>query len=251
MRTFGSTDIGLRRELNEDSYVTFQNDRKDWIGVVCDGIGGSAAGEVASRLAVDTIAEAFKKNPVLDHDYQVDEWIQTVLNHANDTIFYTAKEHEEEQGMGTTCVGFILTKGSTYIFNVGDSRVYADYEEGLIQMSEDHNVVSRLLANGEISIEEARTHKQRNTLTNALGVWHVFQIDFHKIESTYKYLLLSSDGLHGYVPQDVIEVIVEAKNKSLEQKAALLIEQANEVGGYDNCTVVLLENDGELYGVDH
>lgn len=250
MRSFGYTDIGLMREINEDSYNTFQNERGDWIGVVCDGIGGSAAGEVASQIAVKTISDAFRENPVLDHDYEVDEWIQTVLNRANDAIFYKAQHNEEEYGMGTTCVGFLLTKGSTYIFNVGDSRVYADYSEGLIQMSEDHNVVARLLANGEISVEEAKTHKQRNTLTNALGVWHVFQIDFHKIESTYKYLLLSSDGLHGYVPQDVIEVIVEDENKSLEEKVALLIDQANKAGGYDNCTIVILENDGDLYGID-
>lgn len=249
MRSFGNSDIGLIREQNEDAYVTFQNERGDWIGVVCDGIGGSAAGEVASHIAVQTIEAAFQKNPVLDHDYEVDEWIQTVLNRANDAIFYKAMHSQDQKGMGTTCVGFIYTKGNTYIFNVGDSRVYADYQEGLIQMSEDHNVVAKLLANGEISREEAKTHKQRNTLTNALGVWHVFQIDFHKIESTYKYLLLSSDGLHGYVPQDVIEVIVENSEMSLEEKSMLLLEQANQAGGYDNCTVVLFENDEDAYGV--
>ncbi len=250
MRSFGNSDIGLIREQNEDAYVTFQNERGDWIGVVCDGIGGSAAGEVASHIAVQKIEAAFQKNPVLDHDYEVDEWIQTVLNRANDAIFYKAMHSQDQKGMGTTCVGFIYTKGNTYIFNVGDSRVYADYQEGLIQMSEDHNVVAKLLANGEISREEAKTHKQRNILTNALGVWHVFQIDFHKIESTYKYLLLSSDGLHGYVPQDVIEVIVENPEMSLEEKSMLLLEQANQAGGYDNCTVVLFENDEDAYGVD-
>lgn len=250
MKSFGKSDIGLRRQENEDAWCSFQNERGDWIGVVCDGIGGSAAGEVASHIAIETIEEAFKQNPVLDHDYQVDEWIQIVLNKANDSIFYKAEHNKSEHGMGTTCVGFILTKGSTYIFNVGDSRVYADYKEGLIQMSEDHNVVAKLLADGQISYEEAKTHKHRNTLTNALGVWHVFQIDFHKIESTYRYLLLSSDGLHSYVPQDVIEVIVEDPDKTLEEKTRLLIEEANLSGGFDNCTVVLLENDGDGNDLD-
>lgn len=251
MKVFGNTDIGKIRKENEDDFCAFQNANGDWIAVVCDGIGGSAAGEVASHIAIRTIHDAFEKCPDLDRDYKVNDWIQLVLNKSNDAIYYKSQQSSKERGMGTTCVGVIIADGATYIFNVGDSRIYADYREGLIQMSEDHNVVTRLLRQGEISQEEAKTHKHRNTLTNALGVWHVFQIDIHRIESSYKYLLLCSDGLHGYVLQDVIQAIVEKDDMSLETKVHTLINRANLAGGYDNCTVVLLENDGDLNAVHH
>lgn len=251
MKAFGSTDIGKIRKENEDDFCVFQNAKGDWIAVVCDGIGGSAAGEVASHIAIRTIHDAFEKCPELDRDFKVNDWIQMVLNKANDAIFYQAQHTSQERGMGTTCVGVIISNGATYIFNVGDSRIYADYQEGLIQMSEDHNVVARLLRNGAISEEEARNHKQKNTLTNALGVWHVFQIDIHRIETSYKYLLLCSDGLHGYVLQDVIQSIVENKQMSIETKVHTLINRANLAGGYDNCTVVMLENDGDNYADTH
>ena len=129
MKAFGSTDIGNVRQENEDDFCYLENDRGDCIAIVCDGIGGSAAGEVASHIAVHTIKDAFIQSPVLDHDYEVDEWIQTTLNKANDAIYYKAQHNKSERGMGTTCVGFLMTKKSAYIFNVGDSRVYADYAE--------------------------------------------------------------------------------------------------------------------------
>ena len=90
MKAFGSTDIGNVRQENEDDFCYLENDRGDCIAIVCDGIGGSAAGEVASHIAVHTIKDAFIQSPVLDHDYEVDEWIQTTLNKANDAIYYKA-----------------------------------------------------------------------------------------------------------------------------------------------------------------
>ena len=128
---------------------------------------------------------------------------------------------------------------------MGDSRIYADYNNELIQMSEDHSVIAQLLKEGKISLDEAKSHPQKNTLTNALGVWHVFRIDINKIENTYKYLLVSSDGLHGYVEKKVISDIVHDSSLSLQEKTETLIARANQSGGYDNCTVILMENDGE------
>lgn len=245
MKAFGNTDIGMIRNENEDDFCVFQNSNGDWIAVVCDGIGGSAAGEVASHIATRTIRDAFVKAPVFEKDYQVNDWVTTVLNKANDAIYYKSQHNKKERGMGTTCVGILISGDNSYIFNVGDSRIYAYYQEGLIQMSEDHNVVARLLRKGEITPAQAKTHKQRNTLTNALGVWHVFQIDFHKIESTFSYVMLSSDGLHGYVSHDDIQSIVGDRSLSLKDKVNVLISRANQAGGFDNCTVILMENDGE------
>ncbi len=115
-------------------------------------------------------------------------------------------------------------------------------------MSEDHNVITRLLRKGEITLEQAKAHEQRNTLTNAMGIWRIFQIDFHRIENSYRYILLSSDGLHGYVTQEDIQAVIDNPMLSLEDKVDALIARANIAGGFDNCTVILLENTGERDG---
>ena len=247
MKAFANTDVGMVREVNEDDYCLFQNSHGDWLAVVCDGIGGAAAGEVASHLAISTLRDAFLEAPVFTKDSQVNNWIRRHLNRANDAILKASRENPNQRGMGTTCVGLILANHSSYIFNVGDSRIYADYSDGLIQMSEDHSVIAQLMREGKITEEQAKTHAQKNTLTNALGVWSVFRVDTNKIQSNYKYVLLCSDGLCGYVSHEEIQAIVENKNYSVNDKVNSLILRANRTGGFDNCTVILIENE-ELAG---
>ncbi|MBP3870485.1 MAG: Stp1/IreP family PP2C-type Ser/Thr phosphatase [Faecalicoccus sp.] len=248
MRAFANTDVGSTRKLNEDDYCVLQNENNDWLAVVCDGIGGAAAGEVASHLAISILRENFLKADAFTRDSQVVEWIDSTLHIANDAIYAESMENKRERGMGTTCVGVIIANHSTYIFNVGDSRIYADYDDGFIQMSEDHSVIGKLMREGKISEEEAKTHSQRNVLTNALGIWHVFPIDTNKIGSDYHYLLLCSDGLHGYVDKEDIEAVVRSKTYTLQEKVNILISKSLQAGGYDNCTVILLENDEVHYG---
>ena len=113
----------------------------------------------------------------------------------------------------------------------------------MIQMSEDHSVIAQLMKEGKITSEEAKTHAQRNTLTNALGVWHVFRVDTNKIESNYKSLLICSDGLHGYVEHDKIFSVIQNKKLSVPKKVDTLISMAIDAGGYDNCTVIVIENE--------
>lgn len=242
MQLFGKTDKGLRRPINEDSYALVQNQYSHVLGLVCDGIGGEAAGEVASQMAVESLRSQFEQAPDFKRDYEVQQWLNQALHKANDAIFYKASHSKKEKGMGTTAVGFIVTGEATYIFNVGDSRIYARYQEGLVQMSEDHNVVNRLLKTGQITQEQAKTHEQRSMLTNALGVWHIFQIDFHKIENDYRYLLVCSDGLSTYVAHEDIAAIVD-QTWPLDQKVNALIARANQAGGYDNCTVILAQRE--------
>lgn len=246
MKAFANTDIGLTRQINEDDYCVIQNERKDWLAIVCDGIGGSAAGEVASHIAVSTLRDAFLEAQEFTKDSQVNQWIQENLNKANDAIFSKSLDDSAYRGMGTTCVGCLIANHSTYIFNVGDSRLYAYYKDGLIQMSEDHSVIAQLIREGKISAEEAKSHSQRNTLTNALGIWHVFRIDINKIDSGYEYLLLCSDGLHSYVDYNEIKKTIDCSGYSLKDKVNTLIEKANQVGGYDNCTVVLLQSEEDV-----
>lgn len=243
MRAFANTDVGLIREVNEDDYCLFKNSNDDWLAVVCDGIGGAAAGEVASHIAISILRDGFLAAPKFKTDGDVNRWIRRYLNRANDEILRSSRNNPSQKGMGTTCVGFIRTNRASYIFNVGDSRLYADYSDGLIQMTEDHSVIAQLIREGKLTEEQAKTHAQRNTLTNALGVWSVFRIDTNKIQSNYKYVLICSDGLHGYVSHKDIQTIVESKDYSLVDKVGALILKATRAGGYDNCTVILLEND--------
>lgn len=243
MQVYGNTNLGLKRKLNEDDYCIAHNDNDEWMAIICDGIGGAQAGEVASHLAVMTMYDAFLKNPSFKKDRDVDSWIRENLNKANDFIYSKSQKNANERGMGTTAVGVIVTKIGTYIFNVGDSRIYALYDDGLIMMSEDHSVVWQLLKENKITLEEAKIHPQKNTLTNALGVWHVFRIDINKIDQSYRTLLLSSDGLHGYVDKNSIDSIVKDTSLSLEQRVNTLIARANQSGGYDNCTIVLMEKE--------
>lgn len=243
MKVFAKSDIGLTRQVNEDSFCVLQNNHDDWMAVVCDGIGGAAAGEVASQIAIDTLREAFLKAPEFLKDSQVNEWIQEQLHQANDAIYQQSMIASEQKGMGTTCVGCIISKRRTYIFNVGDSRIYALYDDGLIQMSEDHSVIAQMIKEGKITPEQAKNHVKRNTLTNALGIWHVFRIDINKIQSNYKALLLCSDGLHGYVEEAEILKVIESSVYQIDEKVNDLIARANQVGGYDNCTIILMENE--------
>lgn len=243
MKVCGNTDIGKTRSTNEDDYCIARNDNGDWLALVCDGIGGSAAGEVASNIATTCLYNEFMKSPVLKKDYQVERWIREMLNKANDQIFARSMRNKTQRGMGTTCVGALITRFATYIFNVGDSRLYADYADGFIQMSEDHSVIAQLMREGKLSQEEAKSHAQRNTLTSALGVWRIYRMDLHKIDSDYRHLLLCSDGLHGYVSESAICDIVNDLRLSLSEKVNLLISKANQAGGMDNCTIVLLEKE--------
>lgn len=244
MKSFGLSDIGLSRQVNEDSFLITENPNGDLLVAVCDGIGGSAAGEVASNLAVTLLGDQFQEAEPFKKDYEVDEWLRLALNWANDQIFAKSMWSKKNRGMGTTAVGAVITSIGTYIFNVGDSRLYALYEDGLIQMSEDHSVIQSLINQQKITPEEAIHHKKRNTLTNALGVWRVFRIDVNKIKSDYRMLLICSDGLSGYVEDGKIESILSLK-APLEEKTQILIDLANKAGGHDNCTVILVDrNDG-------
>jgi protein phosphatase len=189
-------------------------------------------------MAVEIISQAFEKAPVFYKDYEVDEWLRMVLNKANDSIYSKSMWTRKNRGMGTTAAGALVCEIGTYIFNAGDSRVYALYDGELIQMSEDHSYVQQLVKENKITLDEARKHSKRNTLTNALGVWRIFRIDINKIKSNWSLLLICSDGLHGYAPLKTVQTICRSR-RALETKAKALIELANDEGGGDNITVVL------------
>lgn len=245
MKCYGVSDRGLVREQNQDSFFISSNDHQDLMAVICDGIGGGAAGDVASSMAVTYMQKAFEKAPSFQNDGEVKRWLSDVIHGANDTIFMQSAKSKTQKGMGTTMVGTLILKdGSSYIFNVGDSRLYGFYDD-LILLTEDHNLASDLMKAGEISEEEALSHPKRHLLTNALGIWDEMKIDINKIKNTYRYLLICSDGLHGYVPETAM-MSVFLEDSDIKSKADTLVELSKQAGGYDNVSVILIKR-----GDDH
>lgn len=239
MQYYGVSDTGLLRSENQDSYFVLKNKNNDFMAVVCDGIGGANAGEVASNIATKHLQNCFQHAKRFQNDGDVKRWLLRVIQEANDKIFSQASKEYAQSGMGTTCVGAIISDLGTYIFNVGDSRLYGLYDE-FICLTEDHSYIADLLKNGKITEEEALCHPNKNMLTNALGIWNYVKIDINKIKDDYHMLLICSDGLHGYVEEMQIETILRTDGE-VENKAKALITLAQKTGGYDNVSVIVIE----------
>ena len=243
MKAYGASDIGLKREQNEDHIYYAYNEAHYFLGLVCDGIGGQNAGDVASKIAVDIFKHAFQHADALHDDESVRKWLKKQIQTANDEIFAIASGSYEYKGMGTTISGVLITsKESAYLFNAGDSRVDGLYDQ-LVLLSEDHSFVNDLIKRGEISEEDALTHPKRNMLTNALGIWDDVKMDLNRINPAYRALMITSDGVHDYVPLAIMQDVVADGHLGTKEKVERLIALANRAGGYDNSSVVLVEKE--------
>lgn len=229
MKAAGRTDRGKVRELNEDTFGY-----NDCLFVVADGMGGHQAGEVASALAVETILKA---NLTGD----IKAALKETLALANQTILTQAEKNTELTGMGTTVAVLYLENDLAYVTNIGDSRVYYLSDNKLNQLTSDHSLVNELVKNGEITVEEAKSHPQRNILTQALGSNDTLDPEIIKLEiNKGDKFLLCSDGLTSSVSETLIKELISQKNDP-EIIVDQLIDSANELGGADNITVVLVE----------
>ncbi|HEX6817174.1 MAG TPA: Stp1/IreP family PP2C-type Ser/Thr phosphatase [Ktedonobacterales bacterium] len=236
------TDVGRKRERNQDNvahHVPQDEDtlrRRGAIFVVADGMGGHAAGEVASQLAIKTITDAYYSAP----DTNIVASLAYAVEQANSAIYGHAREHPELAGMGTTCVSVVLADGRGYIVNVGDSRAYIVRQGKMTQLTQDHSWVAEQVRNGILSEEQARHHTHRNVITRSLGTQPSVTADLF-IENMHDgdRLLLCSDGLHGYV--DEAEIAREMINEAApEDTAHTLIAMANANGGPDNISAVVI-----------
>ncbi len=237
----GATHIGLIRAINQDAYLILEKEQQKLL-LVCDGIGGGKAGDVAAGLATKIFEKAFLLKDSKRDDETQYEWIKQTVNQANEAILLDALTSHHKEGMGTTLVGALISDVSTIIFHLGDSRVYAYYDE-LICMTQDHNYARDLLKEGVLNEVDIQRHPKRNSLTNALGIWKKYSIDINKIDSSYRYLMLCSDGLYGYVEEK--EMINVLKSQlPLTQKISVLIDEANKNGGYDNITLIIVDQVG-------
>ena len=247
MEWFGLTDRGRVRPTNQDIYqIEAREENQTALLVVCDGMGGANAGNVASRFAAKAFAETV--SAALDRALDAGKR-QALLTHAlvqaNDTVFTLAGRQPEFRGMGTTLVAALVQGEQATILNVGDSRAYLFDGTRLHQLTEDHSYVEEMRRQGRITEADARTHPQKNLITRAVGVEPDVEGDLFEVRlKRGETLLLCTDGLTGMVEDDKIaETLKYAKTLALAGDALLTL--ALEGGGRDNITVALFTRGAE------
>lgn len=240
MKTAFLTDIGKKRESNQDYVNVFKNKANVLFGIVADGMGGHLGGDVASDMAVSHIGHDFEKSD-FDDLAKIEKWLLSELKNENQRIIEASNQFSDLTGMGTTMVGVAILKEEVLVANVGDSRCYLYQNDELRQLSFDHSLVNELVESGEISEEEARVHPQKNIITQTLGVNKNIKPEsniFHIKDSDL--LLLCTDGLTNMVSNEDIAAVL-GQDIDLKDKCKKLIDMANEVGGLDNVTVLIIE----------
>jgi protein phosphatase len=252
IEAYGRTDVGRRRKINEDSYLVSPETS---LYAVCDGMGGHNAGEVASKMAIETISAFVERSAVekeitwpwgLDANVSFDaNRLKTAIRLANSRVYQAADNREELTGMGTTVVAVLVSPELVTIGSAGDSRCYLVRDGKLSQLTRDDSWVSAALGEGILNSDDVEHHPLRNVITKAVGARDT--IDLEVVEHDLKVgdlLMLCSDGLHGMINDQEIKRILVPVPESLEAASARLVDAANEAGGRDNVSVVLLRCTG-------
>lgn len=233
------TNIGKKRELNEDYMITYSPRDGCAVYVVLDGIGGSNSGEVASKLAGEKVIEYIKEN--FENGKRNIDTVAMAVKYANKCVYEMNKKDKIYKDMGTTIVLLYVEQNEAYYISVGDSRIYEIYNGHMVQLSEDDTYVNALVRDHIITKEEAKVHPDKHVLLKALGVTKSIIIEPHKIdESAYtKQFLLCTDGVTIALTDDEIYNIIEKSDtKSICKN---IVEEANRKGGTDNITVVYVK----------
>ena len=241
MRSFGNSVAGMQRKNNEDSiYVGNENLPVKNIFIVADGMGGHNAGEVASGHAIEKFVEYVKDN--YDSENILDVLLEGVIA-ANKAVYDEAVSNENENGMGTTFTCACIENEKLYAVHVGDSRIYILKDEKLQQITNDHSFVMEMVKQGRITLEEARVHPKRNIITRAVGTEETIDVDtVIKDFGENDVVLICSDGLSGMICDDEIEKIIK-ENEDVNQCIEKLIDRANENGGKDNISAIIIRNE--------
>ncbi len=244
MMVAGKTHQGMVRKTNQDTFLTvMKNEQDSALLVVCDGMGGAAAGNIASTIAAhtfsDRVEELFETTPSPSI-----RALRVAVAHANDAVFKESVSNPELEGMGTTMVAAVIHKSHTILLNIGDSRAYRIRGDEITQLTLDHSYVQELFRRGRLTAEEARNHPNRNLITRAVGVDECVEADIFEGElAPTDLLLLCTDGLTGMLEDHEIVSLVNASS-SLEEAVDHLIAAACVNGGTDNITAVLFTGAG-------
>ena len=232
-------DKGLIRHSNQDAFVAGQLSPQIAFGIVCDGMGGANAGNVASEIAVKTVSEylynSYRDNMTID---DFDKVVKNAIASANMQVFDRASKNDALKGMGTTIVAAVIKGNEAVIAHVGDSRIYL-VNDSIQQLTKDHSIVQTLVESGKITLEDAKVHPRKNVITRALGVESEVMVDSDFLTvNPNDTLMLCTDGLTNFVSEDII--LETFKNTELSTVCDKLVELANDGGGGDNITVVTL-----------
>ncbi len=234
---YGITDKGKVRENNEDKFYIEKLSDNEFVFAVADGMGGHQAGEIASETAINILSENIKRINRGD----ISQNIGTIINNINDTLLQMSDDNSDYWGLGTTLTVLYIKDDKGYLGHVGDSRLYKYYRKKLIQISEDHSFVAKLVKDKIISEKEAKTHPKRNLLLQSLGMLYGKMIPQIKgpfeIKHNEKYLLCS-DGVHGFIEDNVI--VKGLMKKTPEEAAKYLLNAALKEGGPDNITIIVI-----------
>ena len=240
MRIVGKTDAGKVRTTNQDDFACgIFPDGSAW-AVVCDGMGGANGGSVASSEAVRIISGQMAAGYEGNTDMaMIKKLLLSSIDAANTEVYRQSRSDPLLHGMGTTVIACIATPDSAYIAHAGDSRAYLIGGGRAIQLTRDHSIVQEMLDSGKLSAQEARNHPQKNIITRALGVEETLDVDF--CETTFSQgtaLMVCTDGLINMVDEkDCVQVVQGGS----EDPAAELVNLANQCGGTDNITVVVID----------
>lgn len=262
MNFFGKSDTGKQRAANQDSYAICPICKNATLCVVCDGMGGAKSGNVASECAIEVFTQSVIKyasaKTAEDGILKLtsDEAciiLDDAAQDANRAVYEKSQSSPDFEGMGTTLVAALFCDDIAYVINIGDSRLYLVSDNAISQITHDHSYVQHLIDSGTLTVEDARNHPFRNRITRAVGIQDSLDCDIFSVElSTLDvcYLLLCSDGLSGQLmPEDIyaivssdldIDVIIDTGTE-LSDKTDRLIEAANDAGGPDNITAVLVK----------
>jgi len=249
MTYYGKSDVGKKREENQDSFnAMIFGDLL--IAIVCDGMGGSSGGSIASSIALDMyMAEFLKVAAAADSFNQINigATIRESAKTANTFLYGVASRDNELRGMGTTLVTAVIHNRVLYAGNVGDSRLYRINRHGITQVTKDHSYVQYLIDKGELDPKDARTNANKNLIMRAIGNEEQVEVDLHMVQLLHgetEYFLLCSDGLSNLIEdKDIYEIVhgYATKRGSLETKVNNLVERANILGGNDNITALLIQ----------
>jgi len=239
MKTFAITDTGYKRNINQDYYYcgesavgVFKN-----MFIVADGMGGHNAGDVASRFCIEDFIHKVSNSTAKTNIAK----IEAALSETNEALIKKSFQDDKYNGMGTTFVFATVDDDTVLAANIGDSRLYLINREKIIQITHDHSLVEEMIRNGEIRREEARYHPNKNVITRVLGGSHHIETDFFEVAVEQDdVIMLCSDGLTNMVEDGDIYAIIRENAKNLEACGNLLVERANENGGLDNITIILI-----------
>ena len=243
MNLFGLTDTGKVRADNQDSYAIRILDEDLAVAVVCDGMGGAQAGNVASAVAVEAFAaaveEGWKQSPPRD-GAQCGQLMRDACHRANQAVFGLSQTNPDYQGMGTTLVAVLLWGEEVTVVNVGDSRAYLLRQDGIRQITQDHSLVQALVNRGELTREQARVHPKKNLITRALGVEEQVCEDIFQCSAQRgDVLLLCSDGLSNELTDR--QLLEACRQGSAEECCRRMLGQVLELGAPDNVTIVMAQ----------